>query len=109
MKLHALLAAALLAFQVSDAEVPQQLNYQGCVAVSGVNFTGTGENDWLEVAGAAGQRAYFGADAKWDAEFGIAAHRDLSLVGPRTTFETMTLGDAMTLRAVGGPVTIGQP
>ena len=36
------------------------------------------------------------------------ARRDLSLIGPRATSETITIRDAMTLRAVGGPVTIGR-
>lgn len=36
------------------------------------------------------------------------ANRDISIVGPRATSETITIRDAMTLRAVGGPITIGR-
>ena len=51
MKIRIFLLAALLAASPGRAQVPQQLNYQGRVAVQGVNFNGTGQFKFALVDG----------------------------------------------------------
>lgn len=102
-RLLSVIACTLFTVQTAIAQVPQLINYQGRVAVSGTNFTGSGQFKFALVSGSAPNVTYWSNDGTSTA--GSAPANAVSLTVANGLYDVL-LGDTTVANMTEIPATV---